>query len=65
MTFHKIVINKDRGIKAEKDIQAIIGILPFIDKEKFKEIYEYLTKKEQREINNFMTNKMRQTVLKI
>ena len=54
---HKIVINKDRGIKAEKDIQAIIGLLPFIDKEKFKEICDYLTKKEQQEINDFMTNK--------
>lgn len=54
---HKIVINKDRGIKSEKDIQAIISLLPFIDKEKFKEIFDHLTKKEQQEINNFMANK--------
>lgn len=54
---HKIVINKERGIKAAKDKQAIIGLLPFIDKEKFKEICDHLTKKEQQEINNFLANK--------
>lgn len=54
---HKIVINKERGRKAAKDKQAIIGLLPFIDKEKFKEICDHLTKKEQQEINNFLANK--------
>lgn len=51
---HKIVINIDRNIKAEKDRMAILRMFPFINVEKFKEICISMTKKEQLIIDSFL-----------
>jgi len=55
---HKIIINKERGIKAEKDIQSIEGLIPYLNKEKFNGIYSQLTQKEQRTIKAFIEGKI-------
>lgn len=44
---HKIVINPQREKKAEKDRAAILNLLPFLDRDKFKTVFDCLTKKEQ------------------
>lgn len=51
---HKIIINKDRGKKAEKDIHSILDIILYMDKDKFWNICSDLTKKEQKEVNMFI-----------
>lgn len=55
---HKIIINKDRnkGIlkKAEKDMQALLNLKDYIDKEKCRLIYDSLTKKEQKTVSAFL-----------
>lgn len=51
---HKIIINKDRGKKAEKDMQAILDIISYMDKAKFWNISDSLTMKEQKEIKMFI-----------
>lgn len=52
---HKIVINKNRGKKAEKDRAAIIVLMPFLNKAKFMNTYEALTKKEKASVDVFLT----------
>ncbi len=52
---HKMIINRERGIKAEKDAFAIMNLLPFLDKEKFNNLFETLSKTEKRKANEFMT----------
>lgn len=52
---HKMVINKVRGKKAEKDRVAIVAIMPFLDKIKFIKIYDVLTKKERASVDDFLT----------
>ena len=52
---HKMVINKVRGKKAEKDRVALVAIMPFLDKVKFREIYDVLTKKERASVDDFLT----------
>lgn len=51
----KIIINEQRGIKAEKDRAAILNLLPFINTEELKSIYNTLTKKEQRGVSEFLS----------
>lgn len=51
---HKIIINKDRGKKAEKDIHSILDIILYMDKDKFWNICSNLTKKEQKEVTMFI-----------
>ena len=51
---HKIVINKERSNKAEKDRLSILSIFPYMSKTKFKEICSNLTKKEGIAISNFL-----------
>lgn len=51
---HKIIINKNRGIKAEKDKQAVIALMPYLNKDNFHDIYRDLTKKELQTVNEFL-----------
>lgn len=51
---HKIIINKERGLKAEKDKQSISGLMPYINKEGFQEIFLQLTKKERHIVDEFL-----------
>ncbi len=50
---HKIVINNERGKKAEKDKASIKAMLPFLNKELVDNIYQHLTKKEQNTVVTF------------
>lgn len=52
---HKIVINKERNNKTEKDRLAIRGIYSYMNKDKFKEICSNMTKKEGKVIIDFLT----------
>lgn len=51
---HKMVINKERKEKQEKDRQAVINLWPCMDRNRILEIMATLTKKEQKEIRNFI-----------
>jgi len=56
--FHKMIINKDRGIKKDKDTRAIKNILFYLEEENkysndFRELYDLLTKKEQGYITEY------------
>ena len=53
-TIHKMVINKERGKKMDKDKQAIKNICPYLDPEKFNYIYSTLTKKEKQIVDDFI-----------
>ena len=50
---HKIIINQSRGVKAEKDRQAIFALMPYLDKEKFQAILEQVSKKERKISHDF------------
>lgn len=50
---HKIVINKDRGIKAEKDRNAISHLYPYLNENRLRDIFESLSKKEKAVIRCF------------
>ena len=50
---HKIVINPQREKKAEKDRAAILNLLPFLDRDKFKTVFACLTKKEQNTVKKY------------
>lgn len=50
---HKIVINPQREKKAEKDRAAILNLLPFLDRDKFKTVFAGLTKKEQATVKKY------------
>lgn len=52
---HKIIINRERGHKAEKDKQAIFTLARYINREKFEDICNQSTKKEHRIIDNFLS----------
>ena len=52
-TLHKIVINGERGKKAEKDIRAIENIFRYLDRDAFDNLKSRLTKKEQAAVNAF------------
>lgn len=51
---HKMVINSQRSEKAEKDVDAVLGLWPYLSKEKFAEIMEDLSKKERARTFEFM-----------
>lgn len=56
---NKMIINSERSdYKAEKDIVAINNMYPHIDKNKFNELKESLTKKEKTLVNTYMESKM-------
>lgn len=50
---HKIVINPQREKKAEKDRAAISNLLPLLDRNKFKTVFDCLTKKEQATVKKY------------
>ena len=50
---HKIIINDQRGRKAEKDRNAIFNLLPHLDKERIETLYNTLTAKEKRLVIKF------------
>ncbi len=50
---HKIVINKERHEKAEKDKAAILNLLPFLSADITRSIYDTLAKKEKKIISAF------------
>jgi hypothetical protein len=50
----KIAINNERGKKAEKDRQAILGMMPYLDNDLFQEIRKSMTKKENQAIEDFL-----------
>lgn len=51
---HKMIINGERGIKAEKDRFAIINLIPYLDKAKFGQTFDSLTKNEKSRVSEFM-----------
>lgn len=52
---HKMVINKQRKGKQEKDKNAVINLFKYIDMNKFRGIKATLTQKEQREVDSFLS----------
>lgn len=51
---HKMIINKERKNKQEKDAEAIRTLWNYLDKEKLNSILLSLSKKELREVDNFI-----------
>ena len=52
---HKAVINNQRGSKAEKDRAAVLNLLPYLDKARMEELYNTLSAKEKRLVQNFFS----------
>ena len=52
---HKMVINHERGLKSDKDAQAIRNIWPYLNMEELREMSSSLSKKELARVNAFMT----------
>lgn len=52
---HKAVINDQRGRKAEKDRAAVLNLLPYPDKARMEELYNTLSAKEKRLVQNFFS----------
>ena len=44
---HKVIINESRGKKSEKDMNAVQNILPYLNRDKLKDVIDTLTKKER------------------
>lgn len=51
---HKMVINNQRKGKQEKDRNAIINLFPYLDPERFQNIKDSLSRKEQKAVNTFI-----------
>lgn len=51
---HKMTINGERGIKADKDTAAVVGLWPYIDAGKLHGVIFGLTKKERTKVDTFM-----------
>lgn len=51
---HKMVINSKRGLKAEKDAAAVLGLYPSLDSDKFSMVLGSLTKKERSAALSFL-----------
>ncbi len=51
---HKMVINKERKSKSEKDARAVIGIWPYLDRDEVERVVGTLTKKERASVNAFL-----------
>lgn len=50
---HKMIINSERGKKAEKDAHAVENMLPLLDEEKLNKIFSSLSKKEKARVRTF------------
>ncbi len=53
---HKMVINTQRGNKAEKDARAVLGIWSFLTEERLVGVLASLTKRERAAASKFMTD---------
>lgn len=53
---HKIIINNQRKDKIEKDKQAIINLIPYLNKEEFECIFNKLNNKEKKCVIRFFKN---------
>ena len=53
---HKMAINSSRKGKQEKDRLAIINLFPHLSEERFKTIYQSLSKSEKAEVDSFISN---------
>jgi hypothetical protein len=51
---HKMVVNKERGKKQEKDAQAILRMWPFLDTGVLGEVIAGLTRKERSRVTSFL-----------
>ena len=51
---HKMIINNERGIKKDKDKEAIIFLYPHLDKNSINKLRSDLSKKENKSIEQFM-----------
>lgn len=51
---HKMIINEERGKKAEKDAKAVTDIYRYLDKKKMNEVLASLTKKEHAKALQFI-----------
>ena len=51
---HKMIINRDRGVKKEKDLEAINSLSPHLDSEQFDMIVGQLTQKERKLVNEYI-----------
>lgn len=61
---HKMIINQERGIKKEKDRIAILNLLSFMDKTKYKVIVESLPQKWRKQIIRFIKeNNLEETLM--
>lgn len=52
---HKMIINKERGKKQEKDARAIEHLLPYLHDDVFASIEKTLTKRERNAVESFLT----------
>lgn len=50
---HKMIINSERGKKAEKDAHAVENMFPLLDEEKLNKIFSSLSKKEKARVSTF------------
>lgn len=50
---HKMVINEERGVKAEKDAQAVENMFPLLDEDNISDVFGNLTKKEKAKVRAF------------
>ena len=50
---HKMIINSERGKKAEKDAHAVENMLPLLDEGKLNKIFSSLSKKEKARVRTF------------
>ena len=50
---HKMIINGERGKKAEKDAHAVENLLPLLDEEKLTRAFDSLSKKEKARVRAF------------
>lgn len=52
----KMIVNRDRKNKSEKDKQAILNIFPYLNKDEMQKLFTTLTKKEKKEVVAFLEN---------
>ena len=53
---HKMIINEERGVKANKDINAVKNIYPYISRDVFERIESTLNRKERIAVKKFIDN---------
>jgi len=49
---HKVIIHPKRGIKQEKDREALAALAPHLQPERFRQVFEDLTKAERKAVLN-------------